>query len=46
MLHFGKSVRLVSGPSWSFKITDRVDLALAETILARPDLFPSLLACR
>lgn len=46
MLHFGKSVRLVSGPSWSFKITDRVDLALAETILARPDLFPALTACR
>lgn len=40
MLHYGHEVRLVSGPAWSFKITDRVDLALAETILARPDLFP------
>jgi len=43
MLHFGHSLELVPGPAWSFKITDRVDLALAETILSRPDLFPALL---
>ena len=41
MLHYGYSVRLVPGAPWSFKITDRVDLALAETILKRPDLFPA-----
>jgi 2-C-methyl-D-erythritol 4-phosphate cytidylyltransferase len=42
MLHFHHTLQLVPGPPWSFKITDRVDLALAETILQRPDLFPEL----
>lgn len=42
MLHYGHASHLVPGPAWSFKITDRVDLALAETILKRPDLFPAL----
>jgi 2-C-methyl-D-erythritol 4-phosphate cytidylyltransferase len=40
MLHYGHAVTLIPGPPWSFKVTDRVDLALAETILQRPDLFP------
>lgn len=39
MLHFGHSVELVNGPAWSFKITDRLDLALAEAILAQHDVF-------
>jgi 2-C-methyl-D-erythritol 4-phosphate cytidylyltransferase len=42
MLHYGYSLSLVPGPAWSFKVTDRVDLALAETILNRVDLFPAL----
>jgi 2-C-methyl-D-erythritol 4-phosphate cytidylyltransferase len=42
MLHYGYSLILVPGPAWSFKVTDRVDLALAETILSRTDLFPAL----
>lgn len=42
MLNYGHVPHLVPGPAWSFKITDRVDLALAETILTRPDLFPEL----
>jgi len=42
MLHYGHVPQLVPGPAWSFKITDRVDLALAETILTRPDLFPAI----
>jgi 2-C-methyl-D-erythritol 4-phosphate cytidylyltransferase len=46
MLHYGRSVRLVPGPAWSFKITDRVDFVLAEMILVRPELFPALLPCR
>lgn len=43
MLHYEHEVRLVSGPAWSFKITERADLVLAETMLTRPDLFPCLL---
>lgn len=40
MLHYNHSVQLVPGPPWAFKVTDRVDLALAATILAHPELFP------
>jgi 2-C-methyl-D-erythritol 4-phosphate cytidylyltransferase len=42
MLHYGHTVELVPGPPWNFKITDKIDLALAETLLLRSDLFPEL----
>ena len=40
MLHYGKTVRLVPGTVRNFKITTPLDLALAETLLARPDFYP------
>jgi 2-C-methyl-D-erythritol 4-phosphate cytidylyltransferase len=33
MLHYGRTVRLIPGTEWNFKITTPLDLAVAETIL-------------
>ncbi len=33
LLHYGRTVRLVPGPDWNFKITTPLDLAVAEMIL-------------
>lgn len=43
MLYYDRDVSLVPGPPWSFKITETKDLAFAEAMLTRPDLFPGLL---
>ena len=40
MLKYGRQVRLVPGTPRNFKITSRLDLALAETLLEHPELCP------
>ena len=40
MIHYGHTVRLVSGSSRNFKITTPTDLAFAEFLLSSPSLAP------
>lgn len=40
MLHYGRTVRFVPGTSANFKITTRVDLFVAEMMLAHPQFWP------